>query len=109
MSLMRLTNKGINSLLICNKEYANAMYNKLRKHEDYEDELGITFPTLIEVLKQDYLWFKYEDKIIKANIFERTLEESIGKWYFIVKGIPVAIDLKEGLGKTWAFTEEDLK
>ena len=97
---MRLTKKGISNLLVCNKEYATAMYNKLCQLEDIEEELGIDFITLIKALREGFVDGNGEYHHF-SNLFIDNIEifDSYEKVSFYLNDY----------GKTWALTREELE
>ena len=107
---MRLTKKGISNLLVCNKEYANAMYNKLCQYEDIEEELGIDLVTLFKAFENGvyyklesgtYIKFKgclyKKPHKLNVNLKNKSLSSGNYNYYF------------KDYGKTWALTKEELE
>ena len=88
-------------------------YVKLGQLEDIEDELGIDLITLFKVwnavLKQEYLWTKYNNELDATNDIEIGDEDNglFFIYFYWENGKHLTFCLNE-YGKTWALTKEEL-
>lgn len=80
---------------------------KLGKHEDIEEKLGIDLITLFKALKQGYI----ETRVCKLTNIVLAYDEYIKKWCFyeIDEGGYGKCWLLKDYGKTWALTKEELE
>ena len=104
---MRLTN-GIGRRLVWENTYARELFDKLKKHEDMEDELGLPLADLSELSK---IYMK--DK--EGNVYEITQfgfdfhnKRIVGLITVAGSTFPVCAFF-EDKGKTWATIKGDLE
>lgn len=109
---MRLTNRYI-EIDRDGGTVFGCIYNKLCQLENIEEELGIDLVTLFKVwnavLKQEYLWTKYDNILGTTNDIE--IGDDDNGLFFIYfywdNGRHLTFELNE-YGKTWALTKEEL-
>ena len=119
MRLTEKTQKGyaLDRNLLCPGKSAvlisKNITNKLGQLEDIEEELGIDLLTLIKVLnavlRKEYLWTKYNDKLCATDdvVFGDEYNGVLFIYFYWNNGKHLVFELKD-YGKTWALTKEEL-
>lgn len=99
---------------LAEKSQDSKRIQKLGQYEDIEEELGIDLVTLIKVLdavlRKEYLWTKYNDKLCATNdvFFGDEYNGVLFIYFYWNNGKHLTFELKD-YGKTWALTKEELE